>query len=88
MCSIHPAKTFSLAWTLLPKHVIKQKANNNELKIDFVLTAIGSIPNTSLAEQINLKVDNGICVNQYMQTSNPNIYAIGDCTNFMFNSNF
>ena len=63
-----------------------QTSNNNYLKIDCLLTAIGSSPETSLANTINLDVNNGICVNQNMQTNDPNIYAIGDCTNFNYRS--
>ena len=63
-----------------------QTSNNRNLKIDCLLTAIGSIPNTALASTIDLDVNNGICVNQNMQTNDPSIYAIGDCTNFVYGS--
>ena len=63
-----------------------QTLNNNDLEIDFLLTAIGSFPETSLAKTINLNINDGICVNQNMQTNDPNIYAIGDCTNFNYGS--
>ena len=52
------------------------KLQKNNLKIDCLLTAIGSYPDTTLAKTINLDVNNGICVNQHMQTNDPNIYAI------------
>ena len=55
------------------------------LRADCFLTAIGSLPETSLAEQIGLEIKNGICVNEYMQTNDPDIYAIGDCTSFVNN---
>jgi 3-phenylpropionate/trans-cinnamate dioxygenase ferredoxin reductase component len=48
---------------------------------DLVLAGIGAIPNTELAEQAGLRCHNGIVVNEYCQTSDPNIYAAGDCTN-------
>ena len=63
-----------------------QTSNNNHLQIDCLLTAIGSSPETSLASTINLDTNDGICVNQNMQTNDPNIYAIGDCTNFNYGS--
>ena len=37
--------------------------------------------NKELAEQANLDIDNGIKVNSFAQTTNEDIYAIGDCTN-------
>jgi 3-phenylpropionate/trans-cinnamate dioxygenase ferredoxin reductase subunit len=46
---------------------------------DLVIVGIGLIPNTDLAEMAGLLVDNGILVNEQAQTSDPHIYAIGDC---------
>ena len=63
-----------------------QTSKKNNLKIDCLLTAIGSYPDTTLANAIDLEVNNGICVNQNMQTIDPSIYAIGDCTNFVYGS--
>jgi 3-phenylpropionate/trans-cinnamate dioxygenase ferredoxin reductase subunit len=47
---------------------------------DFVLVGIGLLPNTELAESAGLKIDNGIAVDEFGQTSDPDILAIGDCT--------
>ncbi|MDH3634542.1 MAG: FAD-dependent oxidoreductase [Gammaproteobacteria bacterium] len=52
---------------------------------DLVLVGIGSSPNTGLAQAAGLDCDNGIRVNEICQTSDPNIYAAGDCTNFVRN---
>jgi 3-phenylpropionate/trans-cinnamate dioxygenase ferredoxin reductase subunit len=49
------------------------------LPADLVLIGVGVIPNAELARDAGLAVANGICVNEYLQTSDPNIYAIGDC---------
>ena len=49
---------------------------------DFVIIGIGVIPNTELAENADLVVGNGIEVNEFAQTSDPDIYAIGDCASF------
>jgi 3-phenylpropionate/trans-cinnamate dioxygenase ferredoxin reductase subunit len=46
---------------------------------DLVIVGIGLIPNTELGETAGLLVDNGIVVNHQAQTSDPHIYAIGDC---------
>lgn len=47
---------------------------------DFVIIGIGVIPNIELAEEAGLEVGNGIVVNEYCQTTEPDIYAIGDVT--------
>lgn len=48
---------------------------------DIVIVGIGLIPNTELAEKAGLAVDNGIVVDLYAQTEDPDIVAAGDCTN-------
>jgi len=50
------------------------------LSADFVIAGIGLIANTELAAEAGLDVGNGISVNEFGQTSDPNIYAAGDCT--------
>ena len=48
---------------------------------DLVIVGIGIIPNIELAQDAGLACENGITVDDHCQTSNPDIYAIGDCTN-------
>jgi 3-phenylpropionate/trans-cinnamate dioxygenase ferredoxin reductase subunit len=48
---------------------------------DFVVVGIGLIPNTELAQDAGLAVDNGIVVDEFTRTSDPDIVAAGDCTN-------
>ena len=61
--------------------VEKVHCNNGlVLEADFVVVGIGVIPNTELAEQAGLKVQNGIVVDEYARTSDPDIVAAGDCT--------
>ncbi len=52
------------------------------IQADLVLVGIGISPNTELAELAGLDCDNGIVVNQKCQTSDPHIYAAGDCASF------
>jgi len=52
----------------------------NGLPADMVIIGIGVIPNTELASEAGLKVSNGIEVNEFCQTSDPDIYAAGDVT--------
>lgn len=49
------------------------------LAADFIVMAVGVIPNTALAKQSGLEVDRGIVVDGFMHTSCPNVYAIGEC---------
>jgi 3-phenylpropionate/trans-cinnamate dioxygenase ferredoxin reductase subunit len=46
---------------------------------DVVVVGIGLLPNTELAQAAGLSVDNGIVVDEYARTSDPNIVAAGDC---------
>lgn len=47
---------------------------------DFVVVGIGIIPNTALAVEAGLEVENGIVVDEFCRTSDPGICAAGDCT--------
>ena len=49
---------------------------------DAVIAGIGIRPSTSLAEAAGLKVENGIVVDEFLRTSQPEIYAAGDVANF------
>jgi 3-phenylpropionate/trans-cinnamate dioxygenase ferredoxin reductase subunit len=48
---------------------------------DIVIVGIGIIPNTELAESAGITCDNGILVDDHCRTSDPYVYAAGDCTN-------
>jgi 3-phenylpropionate/trans-cinnamate dioxygenase ferredoxin reductase component len=48
---------------------------------DLVIVGIGQLPNTELAQAAGLDVDNGIVVDEFAVTSDPDIVAAGDCTN-------
>ena len=54
---------------------------DTKIEADLVIVGIGIIPNVALAEAAGLECDNGIVVNDHCQTSDPDIYAAGDCTN-------
>ncbi len=49
---------------------------------DLLVIGVGVIPGTSLAEVAGLEINNGIVVDAYMVTSDPDILAAGDCTVF------
>lgn len=52
------------------------------LEADLVIVGIGIIPNDDLARAAGLAVENGIVVDGQCRSSDPNIYAAGDCANF------
>lgn len=56
-------------------------ADGTRLATDLIVVGIGLIANTELAEQAGLEVNNGIVVDEHAQTSDPHIFAAGDCTN-------
>ncbi|MCZ8158356.1 MAG: FAD-dependent oxidoreductase [Rhizobiaceae bacterium] len=53
-----------------------------ELRSDLVVIGIGAVPNVELAEDAGLAVNNGIVVDSRLQTSDPLVFAAGDCCNF------
>ncbi|MEN6468062.1 MAG: FAD-dependent oxidoreductase, partial [Smithella sp.] len=55
--------------------------NGTELPCELAVVAIGVRPNVKLAKEAGLKIGalGGVDVNEYMQTSEPDIYAVGDC---------
>lgn len=55
--------------------------NGDEIPADIVLIGIGVIPNTGLAEQIGLEVNNGVVVDKFATASDGVTLAIGDCSN-------
>ncbi len=54
-------------------------SNGRTLNVDAVVAAIGLRPNIGLAQHAGLTVNRGIKVNRQLQTSDANIYALGDC---------
>ena len=52
------------------------------IEADLVLSAVGLRPNVTLAYEAGLEIGRGITVNQFGQTSDPDIYAIGDCAEY------
>ncbi|SCY55089.1 Apoptosis-inducing factor, C-term [Nitrosospira sp. Nl5] len=56
--------------------------SGTEIPADGVVAGLGILPNTELATQSGLAVDNGIVVDEQLRTSNADIYAAGDVANF------
>jgi len=47
---------------------------------DLVVAGIGVVPNVELAREAGLDVSDGITVDEFLRTSDPDIFAIGDCS--------
>lgn len=53
--------------------------DGTQVSFDHALAAIGLDPNADLAQAANLDVDQGVLVDEFLRTSDPDIYALGDC---------
>ncbi|WP_448588787.1 FAD-dependent oxidoreductase [Thermodesulfobium sp.] len=60
---------------------IKAVSNKREVEADMFLICSGVKPNTEIAKRAGLKLSprGSIITNEFLQTSNPDIYAVGDC---------
>ena len=56
-------------------------ADDATLPADLAVVGVGIVPNEGLATACGLEVENGIVVDEFTQTTDPNIFAIGDVTN-------
>jgi 3-phenylpropionate/trans-cinnamate dioxygenase ferredoxin reductase component len=57
--------------------------NGREIPADTIIAGIGASPEVRLAQEAGLTIENGIACNAQMQTSDPDIYAAGDCCSFL-----
>jgi len=60
------------------KHIVLP---DRELEVDLIFLTTGARPNVELAQKAGIEIGEtgGVLVNQYLQTSDPDIYAAGDC---------
>lgn len=65
--------------TVEPDHVAIALPNGAALVADLLVVAVGSAPDTGLAERLALRVDDGILVDERYRASADDVYAIGDC---------
>ena len=54
-------------------------SKGERIECQFVGLTVGVSPNIEIAKELNIDKNKGILVNEYLQTSDKNIYAIGDC---------
>ena len=69
---------------------IKRVNNKHEISLstgkiihaDSILVGIGGVPNTEIAENTDIEINNGISIDSKCRTNINNIFSMGDCTNF------
>ena len=64
------------------KVVAVETATGDRVPADVAVIGIGVTPNVALAEQAGAIIDNGIAVNDFMETSVSGLLAVGDCVSF------
>jgi len=62
-------------------HVRAVACGDQEFPADLVIVGVGILPDVSLAAAAGIRCENGVWVDESCQTSDPNVYAAGDCTN-------
>ena len=58
--------------------------DGSEHAVDIVVVGIGGLANDEIASSAGLETSNGIVVDAYCKTADPNIFAAGDCATFPF----
>jgi 3-phenylpropionate/trans-cinnamate dioxygenase ferredoxin reductase subunit len=58
--------------------------DGSELDVDFVIVGVGIAPATGLASEAGLTLENGIKVDAHGRSSDPHIWAAGDCASFPY----
>jgi 3-phenylpropionate/trans-cinnamate dioxygenase ferredoxin reductase component len=56
--------------------------DGSKISCDLVVVGVGASPVTDLVEKTGIKVENGIVVNEYLETSRAGVYAAGDVANY------
>lgn len=62
-------------------------ADGSHIAVDFAIVGIGIVPGMALAESAGLAIENGIRTDEYGRTSDPAIWAAGDCASFVYRGN-
>ena len=65
----------------LEKHAV-HLADGRIILADTIIAGIGAAPEVALAADAGLKIENGIACDENMRSSDPHVFAAGDCANF------
>ncbi|KAJ5166084.1 hypothetical protein N7492_006380 [Penicillium capsulatum] len=78
---LHPnTRVRNIAPGIVDDGYVVTLANDLAIPTDLVVIAIGVTPRTTIAKASGINCKNGVLVNEFMQTSDPDIYAVGDIT--------
>ena len=66
--------------------IVVHTGSGRVIEADGVVAGIGIHPNLDLAKEAGLKVNDGIIVDERLETSIPDIYAAGDAANFLYSA--
>ncbi|MFC5608184.1 NAD(P)/FAD-dependent oxidoreductase [Variovorax soli] len=58
------------------------EVNGESQPVDLLVLGIGAVPETALAQAAGIECADGVVVDAHMQTSDPAVLAVGDCTRF------
>ena len=58
--------------------------DGSEVEVDFVVVGVGIAPASELAEAAGLAIENGIRTDEFGRTSDPSVWAAGDCASFPY----
>ncbi len=59
-------------------------SDGTEIPVDLAIVGIGIVPNTELAEAAGIAIENGIRTDEFGRTSDPHVWAAGDCASFPY----
>ncbi|MGH7997017.1 MAG: NAD(P)/FAD-dependent oxidoreductase [Opitutaceae bacterium] len=78
----------SQASALAPRggQLVLTTSGRGEIAVDGVVAGLGIVPNVELAEAAELKVEDGIVVDELLRSTRPDIYAAGDVAAFHYPS--
>lgn len=62
--------------------LIIKTESGEEIKAGMIIVGVGTLPNTDWLEGSGIELDNGIKVNEYLETNLSDVYAAGDVVNF------
>ncbi len=71
-------------------HTVELSASDGHIRLnsdehitaDMIIAGVGSVPVIELADSAGLEVSDGVIVDSHLRSSNPDIYAAGDCCSF------